>query len=483
MLFTASDFLFVFLPVVLSGYYVAARVFGSHLPRLWLTLSSLFFYGYWGPRYLLLMLASILFNYLLGSRISRLAQDVSGQSTRLRQCRWLLFGGITLNVGVLGCFKYTDFLISIANTFIDTPVAPLDLLLPLGISFFTFTQIAYLVDCSKAGAKEYSLVNYTLFVTFFPHLIAGPIVHHKDLMPQFAQKENLHLNAKNLALGLFIFSLGLVKKVLIADNLGQWANMGYASTIPLSALDAWVTSLLYSFQLYFDFSGYSDMAIGLGVMFNIRLPQNFNSPYQARDIQDFWRRWHMTLSTWLRDYIYIPLGGKRATLPRLYFNLFFTFLVGGLWHGAGWTFLAWGALHGMAVVVHRQWREMGMRLPSWLGWGITFIFVNVAWVFFRAQDMATAIRMLTSMTGLGVVGLGRLDSAMLPPVAMLSVAAVATLAFLAPNSQQLSGLSVYNGRLQFREGVLAAGFVGFAFFYGVVAQIQNTPSDFLYFNF
>ncbi|MBX9915193.1 MAG: MBOAT family protein [Pseudomonadaceae bacterium] len=447
---------------------------------MWLAATSLFFYGYWEPKYLFLIGLSIIVNYVLGTRISRVVQTARGDSPH----GWiLLLIGIVLNVAGLAYFKYSDFFIETLNALSGTQLASLKLLLPLGISFFTFTQIAYLVDCSRSGVRDYNLVNYTLFVTFFPHLIAGPIVHHKDLMPQFASAGNLRFRLDNFSLGLFIFAIGLIKKVLIADNLGQWANAGYSSAQTLTMIEAWSTSLLYSLQLYFDFSGYSDMAIGLGLMFNINLPLNFNSPYQASNIQDFWRRWHITLSTWLRDYVYIPLGGKRAALPRIYFNLFATFLIGGIWHGAGWTFLIWGALHGAAVVLHRYWQDLGMRLPGWLGWAMTFLFVNFAWVFFRAENLPAALHMLSSMLGLSVAGLGHLASNLLPLEALLSLGLAALLAFLAPNSQQIAGLAPYDGRLRFKKGLLAALLVGFAFFYAMVAQIQNAPSDFLYFNF
>lgn len=480
MLFSSLVFIYVFLPITLAGYFLLARLQQGSLSRLWLTAASLFFYGYWEPKYLFLIGLSIIVNYVLGTRISRLLLAAGRPSPYSRR---LLLIGIVLNVAGLVYFKYTDFFIETFNTLSGSQLAGLNLLLPLGISFFTFTQIAYLVDCSRSGVRDYNLINYTLFVTFFPHLIAGPIVHHKDLMPQFASTGNLRYRLDNFSLGLFIFAIGLIKKLLIADNLGQWANAGYTSAQTLTMIEAWSTSLLYSFQLYFDFSGYSDMAIGLGLMFNISLPLNFNSPYQARNIQDFWRRWHMTLSSWLRDYIYIPLGGKRAALPRIYFNLFATFLIGGIWHGAGWTFLIWGALHGCAVVLYRYWQDLGMRLPGWLGWAVTFLFVNFAWVFFRAEDLPAAQRMLSSMFGLSGAGLGYVANNLLPLEAMLALGLAALLAFLAPNSQQIAGIALYDGRLRFKEGPLAALLVGFAFFYAMVAQIQNTPSNFLYFNF
>ncbi|MCT7469250.1 MBOAT family O-acyltransferase, partial [Aliarcobacter cryaerophilus] len=267
-------------------------------------------------------------------------------------------------------------------------------------SFFTFTQIAFLVDAYRREAKEYSLVNYMLFVTYFPHLLAGPILHHKEMMPQFASKYNWVKNYRNIALGLFIFSIGLFKKVVIADTFAPWATAGFDTATTLNLIEAWATSLSYTFQLYFDFSGYCDMAIGISLMFNIKLPINFNSPYKALNIQDFWRRWHMTLSRFLRDYIYIPLGGNRKGNTRTYVNLLSTFLIGGLWHGAGWTFIIWGALHGIALAIHRFWQSLGFKMNKVLAWFITFNFINITWIFFRAKDFESAMKVLSSMLSL-----------------------------------------------------------------------------------
>jgi D-alanyl-lipoteichoic acid acyltransferase DltB (MBOAT superfamily) len=267
----------------------------------------------------------------------------------------------------------------------------------LAISFFTFQQIAYLVDSYRQETNEYDFLNYALFVTFFPQLIAGPIVHHKEMMPQFASKWNLVKNYKNIALGIFIFSIGLFKKVFIADNLAIMATQGFDVATTLTMLEAWVTSLSYTMQLYFDFSGYTDMAIGGALLFNIKLPINFNSPYKAVSIQDFWRRWHITLSRFLKDYIYIPLGGNRKGEIRTYTNLMTTFILGGFWHGAGWTFIFWGFLHGLALVIHRIWNSLGFKLNNLLAWFITFNFINISWVFFRAKEWNDAIKILKSM--------------------------------------------------------------------------------------
>jgi alginate O-acetyltransferase complex protein AlgI len=308
---------------------------------------------------------------------------------------------------LLGYYKYTDFFISNLNALAGWNLALQKIVLPLGISFFTFTQIAYLVDAYKGTAREYDFLNYSLFVTFFPHLLAGPIIHHKEMMPQFASRWNKVLNYKNLSLGLFLLIIGLFKKVIIADELLPVASAGFDATRSLTLIEAWVTSVSYTFQLYFDFSAYTDMALGTALLFNIKLPINFNSPYKALDIADFWRRWHITLSRFLRDYIYIPLGGNRKGRLRTYLNLMATFLVGGLWHGAGWTFVFWGFLHGAGTAIHRFWSSHNLRVPKVLAWLLTFNFVNIAWVFFRAKTWADAMKVLRGMAGLNGIMLSQ----------------------------------------------------------------------------
>ena len=355
---------------------------------------SLFFYSWWNIAYLPIILSSLLFNYVIGNSLNENFKKVQIHK------KSLLIFGIVANIALLGYFKYTDFLIANFNFAFDTTVPLLYLALPLAISFFTFQQIAYLVDSYRGETAEYDFLNYALFVTFFPQLIAGPIVHHSEMMPQFASRWNLVKKNKNIALGLFIFSIGLFKKVVIADSFAGWATMGFDKAVTLNFFEAWATSLSYTFQLYFDFSGYTDMAIGAALLFNIKLPINFNSPYKALDIQDFWRRWHITLSRFLKNYIYIPLGGNRKGSFRTYTNLLATFIIGGIWHGAGWTFVFWGFLHGMALVIHRFWKAIGMTMPKILAWFITFNFINIAWVFFRAKDWDSAIKILHSMFSL-----------------------------------------------------------------------------------
>ena len=404
MLFNSFDYLLLFLPLCVAIYFFLNTI--SHRAGVgFLVLSSLFFYGWWNPIYLPLIVASIFFNYIVGASLA-----TRRGFGKINRGTLLLTIGIVGNVSLLGYFKYADFFITNANHAFQAGVPILELILPLGISFFTFTQIAYLVDSYKRTAKEYDILNYALFVTFFPHLLAGPIIHHKEMMPQFQDSQNKIINYTNISSGLFLLSAGLFKKVIIADQFGIYATNGFDGSHELNLIEAWATSLSYTFQLYFDFSGYTDMAVGAALFFNIKLPHNFNSPYQALDIQDFWRRWHITLSRFLRDYIYIPLGGNRNGWTKTTENIVITFAIGGFWHGAGWTFIFWGLLHGFAIVICRAWKNSGMALNRMLAWFITFNFVNIGWVFFRAKEWDDAIKVLKGMSGLsGVTFPARLD--------------------------------------------------------------------------
>jgi alginate O-acetyltransferase complex protein AlgI len=397
MLFNSYPFIFLFLPVALVVYFVLNKKRLVAAGKAWLAFSSVAFYAYWNWKFVALLFASICFNYAIGAVLLRLR---SGDRRR----KAILAAGILVNLLVLGYYKYANFFIANLNSLLSAHVGALALILPLGISFFTFTQIAFLVDSSKGKAAEYSFLNYVLFVTFFPHLIAGPIIHHKEMMPQFDRLRNKMLNWNNLSHGAYQFSIGLAKKVMVADTFAIWANNGFAHAGALNWVEAWAASLAFTLQLYFDFSGYTDMALGLSRMFNIRLPRNFNSPYKALNIQDFWKRWHMTLSRFLRDYLYIPLGGNRRGKLRTYLNVLVTFVIGGLWHGAGWPFVVWGFLHGAANVFHRIWEGANARLTRPLAWLVTFSFVNVCWVFFRAKTLTDATGVLKGMSGLnGVV--------------------------------------------------------------------------------
>jgi len=401
LLFNSYEFIFAFLPITLFVYFYLNNKRLIIVARGFLVFSSLFFYSWWNITYLPLILTSMLFNYVIGTSLNKESEERNSYKFSKKS---LLSFGIVSNLALLGYFKYSDFFLENLNFTFGSNINLLHLALPLAISFFTFQQISYLVDSYRQETKEYDFLNYALFVTFFPQLIAGPIVHHKEMMPQFANSRNKVRNYKNIVTGLFIFSIGLFKKVVIADTFSVWATQGFDVATTLNLFEAWATSLSYTFQLYFDFSGYTDMAIGVALLFNIKLPINFNSPYKATTIQDFWRRWHITLSRFLRDYIYIPLGGNRKGEVRTYSNLLVTFILGGIWHGAGWTFVFWGFLHGMALVIHRAWSKLGFKLWSWLAWFITFNFINIAWVFFRAKEWDDAIKVLNGMLGFTNLG-------------------------------------------------------------------------------
>ena len=407
MLFNSYAFLLIYLPVVLFGFFQLARLRHAYAAG-WLALSSLFFYGYWNPAYVGLLLTSILFNYSLGLGISK--ANIAQQD---RHKKTLLVFAITANLALLGYYKYANFFVTNLNAVAGTSWSLGDIILPLGISFFTFTQIAFLVDAYQGKAREVSFIHYVLFVTYFPHLIAGPVLHHKEMMPQFAQATTYRFNPEHMAVGLTIFCIGLFKKVILADGVAEHVGPIFsapAAGVTLSFFEAWAGALCYSLQLYFDFSGYSDMAIGLSRLFGITLPLNFHSPYKAVNIIEFWRRWHMTLSRFLRDYLYVPLGGNRKSKARRYLNLVVTMLLGGLWHGAGWTFIVWGALHGFFLMINHAWhavrRTLGQNPHQALAWPmhalsvfITFLAVVIAWVFFRADDLPTALTIVKAMFG------------------------------------------------------------------------------------
>jgi D-alanyl-lipoteichoic acid acyltransferase DltB (MBOAT superfamily) len=406
MLFNSYEFLFGFLPAALLIFFLLGHRAGGLAAIGFLGVASLFFYAWWNPLYLPLLGGSIVFNFLVGRRLCASPVRTPGDRTML----WL---GIAGNLSLLGYFKYAGFFAGNLNAFAGTALPVPQIVLPLGISFFTFTQIAYLVDACRKEVREYRFVHYVLFVTFFPHLLAGPILHHAEIMPQFARRETFRISAENFAVGLTIFAIGLFKKVVLADGCTEFVTPVFAAAQggqAIGGLAAWGGALAYSFQLYFDFSGYSDMAVGLARLFGIVFPANFNSPYKATSIIDFWRRWHMTLSRFLRDYLYIALGGSRCRPVRRHANLMATMLLGGLWHGAGWTFVAWGALHGLCLVVNHAWRSFSARhlfaiaIPAgpgrWLGRLLTFLVVVVAWVLFRAESMDAAMAIFKGMAGL-----------------------------------------------------------------------------------
>jgi alginate O-acetyltransferase complex protein AlgI len=494
MLFTTGVFLFLFLPATLLVFFVTARVFGRSAAAAWLALASLFFYGYWLPAYTILLLASVVANYGFGTLILR------HQGGRRRA--WLIVA-VATNLAVLAYFKYANFLLSTANVLVGTRFPLLAIILPLGISFFTFTQIAYLADVYAGKVQQRNPIHYLLFVTYFPHLIAGPVLHHSEMMPQFALAENYRPKLENLVVGLAFLVIGLAKKILIADSVAPVANDAFDNHLSLGIGigHAWIGVLAYAFQIYFDFSGYSDMAVGLSLLVGVQLPYNFNSPYKARSIIDFWHRWHMTLSRFLRDYLYFALGGNRKGRVRRHVNLLVTMLLGGLWHGAAWTFVIWGGLHGMFLVVNHGWRflykrhrfissalarPLAARLWDGLALALTLICVLVAWVFFRAKTFAAASTMLTSLYSQpSGARMSPSDGGLVPW--LLGLGAVV---LLLPNSQRLIDQQLRPRLAQLRTWARAHELFAFVTGAEVVAVVllaliaaRRDSTEFIYFNF
>jgi alginate O-acetyltransferase complex protein AlgI len=506
MLFNSFVFILVFLPISLLAFHLAARI-GPRLQVMVISLASLTFYSFWDPRYLALLLGSVVFNFVIGRRLSSLPEGD-------RSAFPLFVVGIGANLAALAYYKYVNFFVDNLNA-VGLSLPHLQVILPLGISFFTFTQIAFLVDAYSGLSDEPDFIQYLAFVTYFPHLIAGPILHHHEMIPQFRTAGRLRSHW--IAPGLALFSIGLAKKVVLADVMGAVARPIFDAfakgTTGLTGLDAWVGSLCYTFQLYFDFSAYSDMAVGLSLMFGIYLPLNFSSPYKATSIIDFWHRWHMTLSRYLRDYVYMPLALPwRGSGVAAYLSLMLTMLIGGLWHGAGWTFLIWGGLHGAYLAVNHAWR---WRFPvgaeatrrAWIGRSLTFVSVVVAWVFFRASSVSSAFSMVRAML-LGPWTLSppiasSLAAALIPRAAidagiqhsLWSAAALIlvglAIVWLFPNSQEIVfrespwrlPLSEAAPPVAWRSPWWLVPLTSFAFVLGLLALIAAPPGEFLYFNF
>lgn len=476
MLFNSVEFIFGFFPVAALVFFGIAR--WSHpAAAAWLALASLFFYGWWNWAYVPLLVASAAFNYVCGVHLARFVR-----AHRTRAAGALFAFAVSANLLLLGYYKYANFFLGIWGSVTGDASSIGHIILPLGISFFTFTQIAFLADVHRGYAKEYNPIHYGLFVTYFPHLIAGPILHHKEMMPQFQEARTYRLNLEDVAVGLTIFFIGLFKKTVIADGVAPYASPLFLNPGAPDLLAAWGGALAYTFQLYFDFSGYSDMAIGLSRVFGVKLPLNFDSPYKAPNIIDFWRRWHMTLSRFLRDYLYISLGGNRKGTARRYLNLFVTMLLGGLWHGAGWTFVFWGGLHGVYLIVNHGWRALWQRLrqdPDRTTTGglalarlTTFVAVVVGWVFFRATSLDDALAILRGMAGLNGVSIPAALATYLAPSVKAAlehwgvvfplgggsrlifqyswIVALLPLVMLAPNTQEILGR--FQPALNFREG-------------------------------
>ncbi len=512
MLFNSSLFLFYFLPFVLLGFLALQKAGNQRLVMVWLIACSLLFYAWWNVSYLLLLILSIVVNYNLGLRLSR--DGPAGGRVWL----WL---GIAFNLGLLGYFKYANFFLDNVNVFFDTGWNFENIFLPLGISFYTFQQVAYLLDSRKGLTKGHGFLEYSLFVSFFPQLIAGPISHHGAIVPQFQHLGSADNTSRNLGIGFTILIIGLFKKVVVADTFAMFSSPVFALAEmgqPIYTLDALAGIFSYAFQLYFDFSGYCDMAIGLACLFGIKLPVNFFSPYRAQNISDFWRMWHATLSRFLRDYVYTPLGGYFCSRNRQRFNLFTTMLVAGVWHGAGWTFVVYGTCHGIYCVVHQLWRvkvssPLGIvsnRYYAAFSQLCTFLIVVFTLVLFRADSIATSRYLLSRvfvpgeltfvpqyLQAFGRSGIFKLDSIILLDqhatwIIFGLLASALAACWLLPNTaqlferQQVMITKPAAGRravlqLEWEASTRWATFVGFL---AVISYLNlSGVSEFLYFQF
>ncbi|MEW6599775.1 MAG: MBOAT family protein [Nitrospirota bacterium] len=509
MLFNSYEYIFLFLPVSLIVFFLLGSKINHKSAVAWLVGVSIFFYGWWNPVYVSLIVGSMIFNYAVGVQLG------NGQGTEIFR-KGLIILGAVVNLALLGYFKYANFFVDNLNLVLGTAFHIEKIILPLGISFFTFTQMAYLVDAYKREVHEHNFLHFFLFVTFFPHLLAGPILHHKEIMPQFKQKAIYKPHVDNFAVGITIIAMGLFKKVILADGVAEYASPVFAAAESGSALitffDAWGGALAYTLQIYFDFSGYTDMAIGSALLFGIKLPLNFNSPYKSLNIIDFWRRWHMTLSRFFRDYLYIPLGGNRYGTSRTAANLVITMLLGGLWHGAGWTFILWGALHGLYLVINHIWRvfrEKGLghdlSRTTFLGRTISLITtlsaVIIGWVFFRAQTLKGAARMLQGMFGTNGANVPTVFNKVHPALSLLleklhisggtesgivfttkwaTIILVSLILFL-PNSMEYVS-KIFSGDKHSGIRLFAyAAFTSLLIIWAVMAI--GKPSEFLYFQF
>ena len=450
----------MFLPLTLTGYYLCAK---RETLRIWVLISaSLIFYAYWDLRFLPLLIISVVINWFC----SKLYTSFRSPS--------ILITGVILNLLNIGFFKYTNFIVGNLASTIGFEFASWNIILPLGISFFTFQQISYLVDLKRQSAPLYPFHKYFLYVTFFPQLIAGPIVRHNEIIAQYKLDPFREGQYERLSKGFSLFLIGLFKKMILADTVAETASILFnqaATGSPLSFYGGWVAAFAYTLQIYYDFSGYSDMAIGLGSMFGLTIPVNFNAPYLAVSIRDFWRRWHITLSRFLRDYLYIPMGGNRYGLPRQVLALMVTMLLGGLWHGAGWTFVIWGGLHGLALILNHLWEKTGVSLPKILSWALTIIFVIFGWVIFRAENMNTAISVIGSMVGANGLSLSLPET--MPPLYLLIYALPA---FIGPSSQRLI-------LHWLRPRPVYAVIVAFGLFFLALKAGDGSYSEFIYFQF
>ncbi|NTW99864.1 MAG: MBOAT family protein [Geobacteraceae bacterium] len=477
MLFNSYEFLFLFMPLILLGYYV---LFAQRGRLVFLTVMSYIFYGWWDYRFCSLMLFTTVVDFLIGKRIHL--------ATTKRSKKGWLITSIVSNLGLLGFFKYYDLMAQTTNQmaglFSGASYAMLPILhivLPVGISFYTFQSLSYTIDLYRGDVKPApSIWNFACFVSLFPQLVAGPIIRYQDLADQLVERTH---SLSKVADGITFFILGLAKKVILADGVAPLVSEVFDKTIAPGVFASWSGVLAYAMQIYFDFSGYSDMAVGLGLMLGFKFPQNFNSPYKAVSITDFWRRWHISLSTWLRDYLYIPLGGNRLGPYRTYVNLFITMLLGGLWHGANWTFMLWGGYHGILLALERAFGKRGL-----FGWTplvfkrfSTFVLVLIGWVFFRCPSMEQAFGILGGMLGLHGLGLDILAGAREHMLAWYMLPLSLMLAWFAPNTWEMRW--PWSNPSPWMSSAAWAVGVGLLLVVSVGVILVNSSSPFLYFQF
>ncbi|SDH57773.1 alginate O-acetyltransferase complex protein AlgI [Pseudobutyrivibrio sp. 49] len=412
MLFNSYIFIFLFLPICIIGYFLINKTGKYRLGHAFLLGMSLWFYGYFNPAYLLIIIASVCINYTFYTLMKRMQKQTmleavtendelqnlaSASIGRLKKCKPVMFLAVAVNLGIIGYFKYMDFFIENVNAIAKTDWPLMHIVLPLGISFFTFQQISFVVDTYRGEVPTYDFLTYACYVTFFPQLVAGPIVTHDEMIPQLMNPAKKRVDWNNMAMGFYMFAMGLAKKILIADVFGVAVNWGYENVPELKATNAILIAIAYYFQIYFDFSGYCDMAIGLGKMLNIDLPVNFDSPYKSLSIAEFWKRWHKTLTRFFTRYVYIPLGGNRKGKVLTLVNIFIVFFLSGLWHGAAWTFVLWGVMNGIFVIINRIFKKQFDAMHPALGWIITQTFTCLAWVFFRAETISDAVEVIKQM--------------------------------------------------------------------------------------
>ncbi|MDQ8202509.1 MBOAT family O-acyltransferase [Pelagicoccus sp. SDUM812003] len=494
MLFNTPLYLFVFLPICFFGFVLAKRHPQRTFALSWLLLASLVFYAYWNPPYLALLVGTILFNFAAAKYF--IAGNFGPRSRKAALCL-----GIIANLLPLFFYKYVDFALQIVSSQASPSFSLASAVLPLAISFFTFQQIAYLIDTYKSGSAEESLLHYALFVSFFPQLIAGPIVHHSEISPQLRGFAKARITLHSVSHGMALIGIGLFKKSVLADSLSLVVDSGYNNALSLSATDAWICAIGFTFQIYYDFSGYTDIARGSARLFNIDLPINFDSPYKSLSISKFWKHWHITLSRWFFKYLYIPLGGNRNGFSRASINILIVFALSGLWHGAGWTFIIWGVAHGLAVLVNKAWEKAKTPLPGLLAWPLTFGFLCLTWVFFRSPDVATALTMIAKMIGLEDSGSSVSFHSELASqsvyflyhsnfitnttelIPLEAFFAVAALTFLLPSSHSLGAKLAYLDRRSPSVFLSAAVVIGLTLGIAITFMLANKGSSFIYFNF